>query len=347
VEKISSAVKVLGKEAPAGKLNLTDADAPIMKGKKGNFDTNYNVQVACCEEGQIITYCDVSTDGNDKAQLVPALEGISQNTGQKVRIALADADYGTFDSFEYMDENGICGYVPYRDMNTTFGSKPFHSAQFEYDAQRDVYTCPAKHSLEFRSMKTDKKANKQYRQYRTKACKGCPFQDQCCPKKSPSRTILREVRQGLRDEMKQRLNSGTGQEMYRRRLHPIESIFGHLKHNLGYARFSLRGLEKVKAEFTLMCLAYNLRKLARFLLFWPAAATFGGLRHPDNLSCSALTENLARAAQNAAMFLRMPIYYHVKPKCIFGHPVWLHSGFASQLLRGQLLAQAQIRGDLV
>ena len=307
-----------------GKLNLTDADGPIMKGKKGNFDTNYNTQVACCEQHQIITYCNVVTDGNDKAQLVPALQGTEENTGQKVKTALADADYGTLDSFEYMDANGICGYVPYRDMNSTFESQPFHSAHFAYDAQADVYTCPAEQALEFKSMRDDKRRNKKYRQYRTKACKNCPFQKQCvASKRSPYRTISREVRQELRDEMKRRLNSGEGQKMYLRRLHPIESIFGHLKYNLGYAQFSLRGLEKVKAEFVLMCLAYNLRKLVRFLLFWPTAAIFGGLRHPDNLSCSALAESTGDTPQNNAVSLRMAVYCHATLEFIFGQPVRL------------------------
>ena len=316
-EKISSAIEVLDKDASIGKLNLTDADGPIMKGKKGNFDTNYNVQAACCERGQIITYCDVSTDGNDKAQLVPALQGIGENTGQKVQTALADADYGTFDSFEYMDENGICGYVPYRDMNADFDDKPFHSAHFEYDAQRDTYTCPAKHALEFKSIKTDKKANKKYRQYRTDACKSCPLKSQCCPPKAARRTILREVRQGLRDEMKQRLNSDEGKKMYIRRLHPIEAIFGHLKHNLGYTRFLLRGLEKVKAEFTLMCLAYNLRKLAielaHFLLFWLAAALLGAVRPQNSLPYPVFKELWQGAAWRASPLLHMAICCHASP----------------------------------
>ncbi len=55
--------------------------------------------------------------------------------------------------------------------------------------------------------------------------------------------------------------------MYHRRMHPIEAIFGHLKYNLGYTQFLLRGLEKVKGEFTLMCLTYNLRKLANRIHF--------------------------------------------------------------------------------
>jgi len=259
------------------KLNLTDPDAPIMKGKKGNFDTNYNVQVACSED-QIISYCDVVTLGNDKAQLVPALQGIQANTGQKVEIVLADADFGTFDSFEYMHHHQICGYVPYRDMNASFEDQPYHSVRFDYDEKKDVYICPARHTLEFKSIRNDRSRNKQYRQYRTKACKNCTFKKECCPsKKSPYRTISREVRQDLRDEMKQRLNSEEGKKVYRRRLHPIEAIFGHLKYNLGYTHFLLRGLEKVKAEFTLMCLAYNLGKLAKhllFLLIWSKSVIF-------------------------------------------------------------------------
>jgi len=42
----------------------------------------------------------------------------------------------------------------------------------------------------------------------------------------------------------------------------VESVFGHLKQNLGIRRFLLRGLEKVKIEFGLAAMAYNLRKLA-------------------------------------------------------------------------------------
>ncbi len=117
-EKISTAIGVLNEQDSRKTINLTDLDAPIMKGKKGNFNTNYNVQIGC-NENQLIGYCDVVTDGNDKAQLVPTLAGIEFNTKQQVKTILADADYGTFDNFEYMNQNKIEGYVPYRDMNTS------------------------------------------------------------------------------------------------------------------------------------------------------------------------------------------------------------------------------------
>lgn len=42
-----------------------------------------------------------------------------------------------------------------------------------------------------------------------------------------------------------------------------ESVFAQIKHNSARNRFRLRGLEKVKTEFTLIAIAHNLRKLAK------------------------------------------------------------------------------------
>lgn len=251
-------------------INLTDPDAPLMKGKKGNFDTNYNIQVGCGED-QVITFCDVTLHGNDKTQLIPSLKGIMKNTGKKIETVLADADYGTFDSLEYMDQNNMIGYVPYRNMNSSFKDQPFHIIHFLYDKKRDCYICPAAKQLNYYHTSQDKKRKQFYRQYRVdciKTCKNCSFSDQCVPKKTTRRILKRETRQHLRDQMKTRLNSADGRQIYLKRLHPIEAFFGHIKYNLGYTHFLLRGLEKVKAEFTLICLAFNLRKLIAKLICW-------------------------------------------------------------------------------
>ena len=116
-----------------------------------------------CSEDQIISFCDVVTAGNDKAQLIPAMKAIKDNTGQQIDVVLADADYGNFDSFEYMGDNNICGYVPYRDMNSTFNDKTYHSCHFKYDAEADKYICPANQTLDFTKTRIDKRDNKEFR----------------------------------------------------------------------------------------------------------------------------------------------------------------------------------------
>jgi hypothetical protein len=239
--------------------NLTEPDAPIMKTKKGNYDTAYNTQVACTEN-QIITYASVVSQGNDKTQLIPAIKGVKKNTKTEIEAILADADYGNYDSFEFMDKENIKGYVPYRQMNTDFNKQPFHSVHFDYNSQSDEYTCPVGAVLTFKKERKNKERT--YRLYQTDACKNCPVKHLCITaKKQTKRTINREVREHLREQMKQRLHSDEGKKMYLHRMHPVEAIFGHLKYNLGYTHFLLRGLKKVNAEFTLMCLTYNLRKL--------------------------------------------------------------------------------------
>jgi hypothetical protein len=42
----------------------------------------------------------------------------------------------------------------------------------------------------------------------------------------------------------------------------VESVFGRLKEDWGFCRFLLRGIEKVKTEFGLLCIAQNMAKLA-------------------------------------------------------------------------------------
>lgn len=262
LDVVSRAIDLLANNETLSKVNLTDADAPIMRGKKGDFNTYYNVQVSC-NESQVINYYNVVTAGNDKAQLIPALEGTSENIGTKVKIALADADYGNFESFEFMDINDIEGFVPYTDMNSTYEDQPYRANHFKYNESLDIYTCPAQQVLEYTATKVRKNTGAHYKHYKTKACKKCPFRKDCCRKSQTMRTIEREVREPLREQMKARLNEIQGKAMYNRRMHPVEAIFGQLKFNLQYTHFLLRGLHKVNAEFALMCIAHNLSKLAK------------------------------------------------------------------------------------
>jgi hypothetical protein len=72
---------------------------------------------------------------------------------------------------------------------------------------------------------------------------------------------LSEERRELLEEMRERLLSNEGKAKYKKRLFTVELPFGNIKHNLGYRSFLLRGLEKVDAEFKLMCIGHNLKKM--------------------------------------------------------------------------------------
>ena len=63
------------------------------------------------------------------------------------------------------------------------------------------------------------------------------------------------------EKMKYRLQTKEGKELYALRKSMIEPIFGVIKHVMGFRQFMLRGFEKSKGEWNLMCIAYNLKRL--------------------------------------------------------------------------------------
>jgi transposase len=62
-------------------------------------------------------------------------------------------------------------------------------------------------------------------------------------------------------EMTERLRRGGFRSRYRLRKQTVEPVFGQIKEARGWKRFLLRGLERARGEWSLMCTAHNLRKL--------------------------------------------------------------------------------------
>ncbi len=65
------------------------------------------------------------------------------------------------------------------------------------------------------------------------------------------------------EQMRYRLRTKAGRALYRLRQQTVEPVFGIIKEAMGFRRFCLRGQAGVDLEWTLVCLAYNLRRLHR------------------------------------------------------------------------------------
>ena len=63
------------------------------------------------------------------------------------------------------------------------------------------------------------------------------------------------------EAMAHRLQTPEGKKLYAKRKHTPEPVFGIIKSILGFRQFLLRGLEKVKAEWTLVTLAWNMKRM--------------------------------------------------------------------------------------
>ncbi|MEM7375705.1 MAG: IS1182 family transposase [Bacteroidota bacterium] len=66
-------------------------------------------------------------------------------------------------------------------------------------------------------------------------------------------------------KMAYKLKTGEGKKIYRRRKFTVEPVFGIIKEVMGFRQFSLRGMANAAGEWTLVCLAYNLKRLHQIL----------------------------------------------------------------------------------
>ena len=70
--------------------------------------------------------------------------------------------------------------------------------------------------------------------------------------------------------MNERMSRPESRAIYRRRKAIVEPVFGQIK-NTGFRGFGVRGLSKVAGEFSLVCVAHNIKKMVH-------AATAGVVR---------------------------------------------------------------------
>jgi transposase len=252
------------------KINLTDSEARFMKGGDGRIDIGYNCQAAVTDD-QLIVSSEVLTDPNDRYALERMVETTEENTGEEVKEVGADGGYSGYENYEYLSNRGKVGYIPDPNINRVSGQKlnKYHQDHFTYDKERDEYRCPEGFRLRAYKVRRQDAGYRRWRQviYKGLSCPSCGKRDHCTTQRY--RTIARDDRKELVEEMRKRLETPEGQKKYIKRLYTVEPIFGHLKHNLGYRHFLIRGLEKVRTEFKLMCIGYNLKKMNQLLAATP------------------------------------------------------------------------------
>jgi transposase len=184
--------------APKAQYNFTDPESRIMKGAEG-FVQAYNTQVAVEPLLQLIVGQTVTPAANDKQQLVPMIEKIEEQSGQKPREVLTDSGYCSEENLRYLGKRKISGWVA-----------------------------------------TEKRKHGEPRR--------------TCPR-GPLPSEAGEV-----ERMKRKLQTQVGTAVYATRKFVVEPVFGQIKQARGFRQFLLRGLEKVRGEWALICLTHNLLK---------------------------------------------------------------------------------------
>jgi transposase len=270
-QKIQDAMNHLRQNPNLKRVNLTDNDAQLMKGRD-RILTGYNAQAMVSplvvetakESGMLITAADVVNTASDSRQLVPMLEQAEELTGERTLVTLADGGYHTAANLEAGEHRGQTLVMAERYQDSL--KDPYFKDQFAYDAITDSYTCPQGQRLHFRGYRQSKSLRSgQYRVYcasRT-TCGTCRAFGVCTKDKHSGRALWIGPADILLREHRQWMKTDKARELYARRQQLNEPVFGILKDQMGARRFLLRGLANVCAEFILMATAFNLRTLSR------------------------------------------------------------------------------------
>jgi transposase len=242
-------------------VSLTDPDSRAMAAHT-RVAVGYNAQVAVDAKHELIVEQQVTNQVLDMGLLTPTAEPAKEVLGVETIAAAADRGYFKIEDIEACENAGIEPYVPRPQRGSSVRAGLFRKDEFSYDPASDSFLCPAGQRLEayswslLRGLKKINYTNKE-------ACRTCTLRAQCT--KGPFRTVSRLENEDVLDRMQARLAQHP--DILDRRREMAEHPFGSIKQWMDQGAFLMRGLEKVRAEFSLTALAYNLRRVLNIVGF--------------------------------------------------------------------------------
>ncbi len=252
-------------------FSKTDPDATFMRMKEdhmmnGQLKAGYNVQIGT--EDQFILNYSIHQKPTDTTTMIPHFEELKNEIEIKPENVIADAGYGSEENYEYLKKEKIEGYVKYNtyriEDTNKFKNDKFKKENFEYDKENNEYKCPAGKKLKYifsKNPKTDNGYVTKIDIYECEDCGGCEMKS-LCTKSSNNRRIQVNYRlEELKKEAKEKLKTGIGTKLRKKRGVDVEPVFGHIKYNRAFNRFMLRGIEKVSLEWGILSIAHNCRKV--------------------------------------------------------------------------------------
>jgi transposase len=247
-------------------LSQTDADARLLS-KNGQVVAGYNVQIAVDDKHKLIVASEVVNDGNDTGQLDSMAKAAKAELGVETLTVLADTGYYNGNALKACEEDGIVAYVPQARRTARLEAEGrFSHEAFRYDAQTDVYRCPAGKPLKPTDGRKTNGDRIEIRYVSRKAdCDGCALRSRCLSAKTPTRTVQRWEQEAVLERHRARMKDADAP--MRRRAELAEHPFGTLKCRAGYRHFLVRGFNKVRGEWSLMALCYNFTRVLSILGF--------------------------------------------------------------------------------
>lgn len=238
------------------KQNINEREARMMKG----LGLGYNAQTMVDDKAQIIVTQDVVVDANDEHQLVPMLDHVNDEYSKVANETLADGGYNTVESIGKAEQKNYPVIVANSPHEPGEQASAYHASRFRYDEQRDVVICPQDQSLVFERETKRKHQPYRVRIFRGVTCGECPVRG-ACTRDRRGRTIEISPYQAAVQRQRDKRCSVENRALYKKRLHLAEWPFAVIKRTLGFVRFRMRTLEKVRDEWAFVCGVFNMMQI--------------------------------------------------------------------------------------
>ena len=274
LKKVDKLKTVLEKiDAEEKRINMVDSEAPVMKHKDGRSLPSYNHQTARDEKCGVVTAVQTTQNNDQPKDLITMTDQSRKNTYEIHKNIIADSGFCDYEILEEVANERVENfYVP--DKRFESSKKPegkngkFNQSSFKKN-EEGKYLCPSGSVMKQKAIIKYKDGYESI-VYEGTSCNGCHLKAKCT--KGIKRTIKIDSREVYRDQMRKKLNSEKGREIYMKRQGLIESVHGDDQKNKGWIQHHLRGLKKSTAEFLLIRIATNLGTIVKYrskeVLIW-------------------------------------------------------------------------------
>ena len=254
-------------------ISFTDPDSHIMVTKTRGVQQAYNGQVVVDATAGVIVGATLSAHPNDQQELEPALTAVETATGgAQFDQHTADAGYFSAGNVAVTEAHHVDAFIAAGadEWRHVKGQTLYGKGQFAYDETTNTYRCPGDQLLPWHHTRTEAvggEATRTVEVYRgdRATCGACPLKAQCLTPKQRQKALTRGADDAVRDAMKEKVRTPAGDTIYRTRKGQVEPAFGIIKETLGFRQFSVRGQTQCAGEWALVCLTYNVRKIAAAL----------------------------------------------------------------------------------
>ena len=266
-ERVQQAIAIVAATDGPQKANVTDPDAHLMM-SKGRIVPAYNAQAVVARvpgdadhrEQRLIVAAEVRTRADDHGILDTLIDQATANTGQAAAVTVADAGYHDGAMVQTCAEREMVVVIPI--PKNPAAASPYHGDRFIHDPQTNTLTCPEGKTLAHWAQTTSRSGEVVDRYGARKGdCQPCPAKQLCAKDAKRSRVVDVPQSKPARLAHAEWMATDDAQRHRTQRGGLVENVFGTLKTRHQARQWLLRGHEAVRAEWTMLALAYNLKTL--------------------------------------------------------------------------------------